>query len=203
MFAYCNSNPVNSSDSLGFRPVSILERYGDKSIYVPQKKIITPQTSESNLSTTSSPTATFSFGGSINGNIGPTTYGGQLFITLDSEGFIALQYSIFSGTSAGPDSDKLSGGIAPFVMMTNAGKYSDIDGPGFAVGASYGGYSLDYIGALDINNTEKINYHGIAITLPVINVDCSSGNFHITGSNTGTILAVPFDWDTYYKITQY
>ena len=38
MFAYCNNNPVNSSDSLGSRPVSILERFGDTSIPVPPKK---------------------------------------------------------------------------------------------------------------------------------------------------------------------
>lgn len=38
MFAYCNNNPVNSSDSLGLRPVSILERFGDNTIPVPPKR---------------------------------------------------------------------------------------------------------------------------------------------------------------------
>lgn len=38
MFAYCNDNPVNSSDSLGLRPVSILERFGDASIPISPSK---------------------------------------------------------------------------------------------------------------------------------------------------------------------
>lgn len=195
MFAYCSSNPVNSSDLSGLLPVSIFERFSDTSVPVPSKKDISKEVI--------APSATFSFGFSGNVNIGPTTYGVQGFITFDSDGYAAIQYSFFSGVSAGPDSDKLSSGFAPFVMMTNAGKYSDIDGPGFAMGASYKNCGLDYVGALDINNTEKINYHGIAITLPGKSVGGSSGNFHITGSNTGTILAVPFDWDVYYTITQY
>lgn len=38
MFAYCNNNPVNSLDSFGSRPFSILERFGDKSISIFPKK---------------------------------------------------------------------------------------------------------------------------------------------------------------------
>lgn len=38
MFVYCNNNAVNSSDSLGARPVSTLERFGDKKIPVPPKR---------------------------------------------------------------------------------------------------------------------------------------------------------------------
>ena len=38
MFAYCLNSPVMRSDSQGTRPVSILERFGDKSIPVPNQK---------------------------------------------------------------------------------------------------------------------------------------------------------------------
>ena len=38
MFIYCGNNPTNYSDSLGLRPVSILERDGDKSIPVPARR---------------------------------------------------------------------------------------------------------------------------------------------------------------------
>ena len=37
MFAYCNNNPISCSDSQGARPVSILERFGNKSIAVPNQ----------------------------------------------------------------------------------------------------------------------------------------------------------------------
>ena len=38
MFAYCNNNPISSTDSKGSRPVSILERFGNTQIPTPPKK---------------------------------------------------------------------------------------------------------------------------------------------------------------------
>lgn len=41
MFAYCNNNASNCSDSFGMRPVSILERFGDIAIPAPPLKVKT------------------------------------------------------------------------------------------------------------------------------------------------------------------
>ena len=48
MFAYCINNPVSCADSLGLRPVSILERFGDVSIPAPPKKVKNKESSTQN-----------------------------------------------------------------------------------------------------------------------------------------------------------
>ena len=203
MFAYCQNNPVAYIDPNGLcREVGALLTWIDcKSIFCPTSSAHRPHITPPAVPA-SSLTAIFSYGLSANANVGPTVYGVQGFITLDSQGYAALQYSVFSGVSAGPDSDKFSGGCVPFVMMTNAGNYNDLNDKGISMGASISNYAVDYVGMLD-DDGKTLNYHGISISLPGVGFGGSAGNAHITGSYTGTVLATLFDWDTYRKVTQY
>ena len=202
MFAYCCNNSVNFSDSPGMRPVSILERECCDSIAVPPKSNPTKIDPNPQQSTTASLSATSSCGYSGYLNIGSAIYGVQCFITFDTNGYMAIQYAWYSGFSLSPYATDAAIGCSPVILLTNAPSYEGLENNGLSIGTSLTNCSVDYIGAL-ADDGKTINYHGLAIGLPGACIGKASSNAHITFSNTKTFLAVPFDRDTFYKITQY
>jgi hypothetical protein len=185
MFAYCGNNPICFSDPSG---------YARK--YFP---ICLEFEDENNEDAYQDPiyAGTFSLGGAGSVGVGPWIWGAQVFFTMDANGYVALQWGLYSGMSGGPNSDKFSASIMPFVMGTNAPGYMALEGPGIQMGGTIPPYSLDYVGIMD-SGAENIVYHGLALGLYA-----TSPDVHITGGYTGTFFAVVFDWELYHQITSY
>ncbi len=185
-FAYCSNSPISNIDYDGTRHAltnqdmlagSIVEDSIEAARYA----------------------GTISLGGAGSVNVGPWVWGAQACITIDSNGFAALQVGFSEGISAGSASNSIHiiPTFSPYFMITNALGYSGLEGPSVQIGGAFPPYVIDYVGALDKTGTE-ILYHGLCVGgFP------TTSDMHITGGYTWTFASTPFDWDMYYRITQY
>ena len=180
MFAYCLNNPVNGCDPCG----TCFHRWDFWNDCEECK-------------TNGLSGLTFSFGLSGSVGVGPYLVGGQISITLDSEGYGAVQYGYFGGASVGPETASFSGSVSPFAMITNAPSFRNLEGSGIQIGTAIPPYSIDYVGALD-ETGQEILYDGIALGGMT-----TSSDVHVFASYTYTWFSAELDWDAYRWATQY
>ena len=202
MLAYCENNPSSRFDVTGTRSklidITLCITTRPKEEPVPEPVNTTTKAAhESSPKKEYNYAGTVSIGGTAGVGFGPWIWGVQGFVTIDAKGLAAVQYGFWGGISAGSNSDKFSYSLMPFLMVTNAPSYSNLEGYGIQVGAAIGNVSADYVGLLD-STGENILYHGMAV-----GYSGGTNDVHVTGGVTGTLFSVEFDWDLFRIVTQY
>ena len=202
MLAYCENNPSSRFDVTGTRSelidITLCITTRPKEEPIPEPVNTTTKAAhESSPKKEYNYAGTVSIGGTAGVGFGPWIWGVQGFVTIDAKGLAAVQYGFWGGISAGSNSDKFSYSLMPFLMVTNAPSYSNLEGYGIQVGAAIGNVSADYVGLLD-STGENILYHGMAV-----GYSGGTNDVHVTGGVTGTLFSVEFDWDLFRIVTQY
>ena len=129
--------------------------------------------------------------------IGPWIWGWQIYLTIDANGYMALQHAPYSGMSVGSNSDAFSAAFTPFIMVTNVPSYDALEGSGVQMGGTIPACSVDYVGMLD-ESGQNILFHGI-----VLGYGGTSPDVHILGGYTYTLYATKFDWELFFKMISY
>ena len=162
MFAYCSNNPLVYCDSEGNRPISALS-VAEETKEERQQSFAYMKSHSRNKATQANGTVSLGLSGS--GSIGPWGFSVQAFITSDSHGNIALQTAWSGGISSHVIDKSFAAAITPFVMLTNAPRYENLEGKGASLGVTLpANYTIiaDYNMMLDDTGTE-ILYHGVSV----------------------------------------
>ena len=126
MFAYCLNNPVNLDDSEGNWPQWLKDgvKWVTKEIVKPIVKAIQNGLAEVDL--------TLSTGFNVSGTTSFWIFNGQLGVSVDTKGNVAIQQSFGGGLTTGEPS--ISG--TAYASITNAPNIDKLDGPFYQVGGS-------------------------------------------------------------------
>ena len=134
MFAYCNNDPVNKSDTDGSRPVEVDEDPNRRLVATikPRAPKKTIEESPSSSSKTEYG-ATIAFGKSLSVNTGIWSFDLQAGLAIDMEGNVAVQVSFFGAISSG---GSLSLSKLDYFSVTNAKSVYELSGTSYQGGGS-------------------------------------------------------------------
>ena len=186
LFVYCFNNPINLTDSSGNWPqwVKNAANWVNNKIVQPIKKIVQKALSKINV--------TYSTGYNVSGAIGGFSFNGQIGMSVDTKGNVALQYSYGGGVTGG--SAAIS--VSRYKTRTNAPNIHLLEGPSQQIGGSVGvpiyGVPISAGGDLIFMRNEKLNknYFGYSKN---IGFGTPGGEMHVEWGETQTITSTEFN----------
>ena len=186
LFLYCFNNPINLSDSSGNWPqwFKNAANWVNNKIIQPVKKLAQKVFSKIN--------GTYSTGYNVSGTIGGFSSNGQIGLSVDTKGNVAVQYSYGGGVTGG------SAGISVsrYKTRTNAPNIHQLEGPSQQIGGSFGvpiyGVPVSAGADLIFMRNEKLNknYFGYSKNL---GIGTSGGEMHTEWGETQTISGTEFN----------
>ena len=188
LFAYCFNNPVNMDDQDGNWPKWIKNsvKWVAKNIVKPVVKTVQKTLSKVDL--------TYSTGVNVSGTPRAWIFNGQIGVSMDTKGNVAVQASGGGGVTVGTPSISISG----YRSITNAPSINELNGMGYQIGGSaiisvegvpvaVGG-DFNIIPDLERNRT----YYGGTLTGGLA-AGSPSGEFHIEWGTTVTLPKTQFN----------
>ena len=202
-FSYCFNDPINMDDKDGNWPQKLNDavKWVAKNVVRPVVKKI-----QNTLSTVD---LTYSTGINVSGTPSGVIFNGQIGVSMDTKGNIAIQSSGGGGFTGGTPAISFSS----YKSMTNAPSINELNGLGYQVGGSaiilvdnvpvaVGG-DFNIIPDLERNRT----YYGATVTRGVA-IGKPGGEFHVEWGTTTTLPKTQFNIfdvarDIYAKIMEW
>ena len=186
MYAYCENNPVLYIDPTGNAPKWLKDKikWFTENVAIPLETVVKKTLSEYDL--------TFSRGISVSASPGIFTFTGQIGLSIDTKGNVAIQGTFSGGFTGG--SPGISGSI--FQTLTNAPNIDKLNGMAYNLGGSVGvpvnGVPIVIGGDLNalIDDDENDVYYGITTTT---GLGTPGEDFHITWGKTKTVPGTRFN----------
>ena len=195
LFAYCFNNPVNMSDPTGNWPKWIKNtvKWVAKNIVKPVVKTVQKTLSKVDL--------TYSTGVNVSGTPSAWNFNGQIGVSMDTKGNVAIQASGGGGVTGGTPSISISG----YRSITNAPSINELGGTGYQIGGSaiipvenvpiaVGG-DFNIIPDMERNKT----YYGGTLTGGLAVVGKPGGEFH---AEWGTTVTLPYPQFNVYDVAR-
>ena len=187
LFAYCFNNPVNMSDSTGNWPQLFKKavKWVAKNIVKPVVKKVEEVLSKVDL--------TYSTGINISGTPSASIFNGQIGVSIDTKGNVAIQASAGGGLTGGTPSLSFS----TYNSITNAPSIEKLNGEGYQLGGSAivpAGVPVAVGGDLNIIPDKENNktYYGITLTKGVA-LGSPGGEVHAEWGTTTTLPKTTFN----------
>ncbi len=186
LFMYCFNNPINLTDNDGNWP-----QWVKKAANFVYNKIVKPVTKLASK-LFSKINSTYSTGYNVSATVGGFSFNGQVGISVDTKGNIAVQYSYAGGVTGG------SAGVSVtrYKSRTNAPDIYQLEGASQQIGGSYGvsiyGVPIYAGGDLIFMRNEKLNenYFGYSKN---IGFGTFGGEMHVEWGETQTFSGAEFN----------
>ncbi len=184
MFVYAANNPTNNSDYNGHWIIKNAIKWVAKNIVKPVVKAVKKTMSKANL--------TYSTGLNVSGTPSAFIFNGQIGLSLDTKGNVAIQASAGGGVTGGNPSIS----ITNYRSITNAPSINKLDGECFQAGGSIAvpveGVPLAAGGDLMFmpNNKQSMGYFGLTCNG---GFGTPGGELHIEWGKTVTIRNTVFN----------
>jgi len=188
LFVYCFNNPVNMDDQTGNWPKWIKNtvKWVAKNIVKPVVKTVQKALSKVDL--------TYSTGVNVSGTPSAWIFNGQIGVSMDTKGNVAIQASGGGGVTVGTPSISIS----VYGSMTNAPSINELNGTGYQIGGSsiilvegvpmVVGGDFNIIPDLERNKT----YYGGTL-IGGLAVGKPGGEFHVEWGTTVTLPKTQFN----------
>ena len=188
MFAYCLNNPVNMSDPSGHWPQWLKNtvKWVAKNIGKPVVKAFQKALSKVDL--------TYSTGVNVSGTPSAWSFNGQIGVSMDTKGNVAIQASGGGGVTSGTPSISVSS----YRSITNAPSINELNGMGYQIGGSaiipVGGVPVAVGGDFNIIPDQERNkaYYGGTLTRGLA-AGSPGGEFHVEWGTTVTLPKTQFN----------
>ena len=188
MFAYCLNNPVNMSDPSGHWPQWLKNtvKWVAKNIGKPVVKAFQKALSKVDL--------TYSTGVNVSGTQSAWSFNGQIGVSMDTKGNVAIQASGGGGVTSGTPSISVSS----YRSITNAPSINELNGMGYQIGGSaiipVGGVPVAVGGDFNIIPDQERNkaYYGGTLTRGLA-AGSPGGEFHVEWGTTVTLPKTQFN----------
>jgi RHS repeat-associated protein len=197
LFEYCFNNPINMTDEGGEWPNFLKKavKWVAKEVVKPIVKSIQNALADVDL--------TLSLGFNISGTPSGFIFNGQIGVSMDTKGNIAIQHTVGGGVATGTPG--ISGTV--YASITNAPDISKLEGPYAQVGASAAGGGLAVAGDVMIipDSENDTSYFGATFNG---GFGTPGAEFHVEWGETETIEATSFNIfdfarDIYIKIMEW
>lgn len=188
LYSYCFNNPVNMDDSMGNWP-----KWIKNSVKWVAKNVVKPvvKTVQKTLSKVD---PTYSSGVNISGTPSFWSFNGQVGLSLDTKGNVAIQGAVIGGTTIGTPCMS----VTKYSSVTNAPSIRKLNGMGYQLGGSaiipVDGVPVAIGGDFNIipDDTSGKTYFGTTKNIGV-GVGQLGVEFHVEWGNTGTWKATQFN----------